>query len=183
MYVSLSLSLRFNMRSYTTQVHGFASCRLWSDNIVHRAPVLCVCVCVCARTFVCVCVICGQSTIGGDYFVQVPTCLISACGCRAAKTYNYIYSDIHIRSLDYHPTPLLVREYPHKQHAHTHTRMRTNTHTHTHSHVHKHTHTHIYFCSVCYHTMPIVCVCVCVCPSTQADGSRWLTHMRMGCDQ
>ena len=25
----------------------FASCRLWSDNIVHRAPVLCVCVCVC----------------------------------------------------------------------------------------------------------------------------------------
>ena len=22
----------------------FASCRLWSDNIVHRAPVLCVCV-------------------------------------------------------------------------------------------------------------------------------------------
>ena len=30
----------------------FASCRLWSDNIVHRAPVLYVCVCVC----VCVCV-------------------------------------------------------------------------------------------------------------------------------
>ena len=26
------------------QVH--ASCRLWSDNIVHRALVLCVCVCV-----------------------------------------------------------------------------------------------------------------------------------------